>query len=162
MNAERTHCVAGPYSCFLSHASQVIQQALHRQPSTAAQYLQQMYAAQQQHLMLQTAALQQQHLSSAQLQSLAAVQQVRDGLTRAPRLFQNLKQALSLRVPTQSPRSRSYCCVLKQGKDRYRCLLLMNGVPRVLTRWPSRCWVSPCSNLRSKPVCLVMLSPSFC
>ncbi|XP_057560398.1 polyhomeotic-like protein 2 isoform X4 [Hippopotamus amphibius kiboko] len=54
---------------------QVIQQALHRQPSTAAQYLQQMYAAQQQHLMLQTAALQQQHLSSAQLQSLAAVQQ---------------------------------------------------------------------------------------
>uniref|UniRef100_A0A8C9KTK8 Polyhomeotic homolog 2 n=1 Tax=Panthera tigris altaica TaxID=74533 RepID=A0A8C9KTK8_PANTA len=55
--------------------SQVIQQALHRQPSTAAQYLQQMYAAQQQHLMLQTAALQQQHLSSAQLQSLAAVQQ---------------------------------------------------------------------------------------
>ncbi|XP_028921431.1 polyhomeotic-like protein 2 isoform X2 [Ornithorhynchus anatinus] len=55
---------------------QVIQQALHRQPSTAAQYLQQMYAAQQQHLMLHTAALQQQqHLSSAQLQSLAAVQQ---------------------------------------------------------------------------------------
>ncbi|NXF56435.1 PHC2 protein, partial [Oceanites oceanicus] len=57
---------------------QVIQQALHRQPNTAAQYLQQMYAAQQQHLMLQTAALQQQHLTSAQLQSLAAVQQVRD------------------------------------------------------------------------------------
>lgn len=54
----------------------VIQQALHRQPNTAAQYLQQMYAAQQQHLMLQTAALQQQHLTSAQLQSLAAVQQV--------------------------------------------------------------------------------------
>ncbi|XP_063798098.1 polyhomeotic-like protein 2 isoform X2 [Pseudophryne corroboree] len=54
---------------------QVIQQALTRQPSTAAQYLQQMYAAQQQHLMLQTAALQQQHLNSAQLQSLAAAQQ---------------------------------------------------------------------------------------
>ncbi|XP_031727582.1 polyhomeotic-like protein 2b isoform X2 [Anarrhichthys ocellatus] len=54
---------------------QVFQQALHR-PNTAAQYLQQMYAAQQQHLMLQTAALQQQHnLSTAQLQSLAAVQQ---------------------------------------------------------------------------------------
>ncbi|ELV12884.1 Polyhomeotic-like protein 3 [Tupaia chinensis] len=33
-----------------------------------------MYAAQQQHLMLHTAALQQQHLSSSQLQSLAAVQ----------------------------------------------------------------------------------------
>ncbi|XP_066528783.1 polyhomeotic-like protein 2 isoform X2 [Hoplias malabaricus] len=47
---------------------QVIQQALNRQPS-AAQYLQQMYAAQQQHLMLQTAALQQQQLN------LAAVQQ---------------------------------------------------------------------------------------
>lgn len=56
--------------------TKVIQQALHRQPNTAAQYLQQMYAAQQQHLMLQTAALQQQHLTSAQLQSLAAVQQV--------------------------------------------------------------------------------------
>ncbi|XP_003976131.2 polyhomeotic-like protein 2b isoform X2 [Takifugu rubripes] len=55
---------------------QVFQQALHRQPNTAAQYLQQMYAAQQQHLMLQTAALQQHHnLSTAQLQSLAAVQQ---------------------------------------------------------------------------------------
>lgn len=55
----------------------MFQQALHRQPNTAAQYLQQMYAAQQQHLMLQTAALQQQHsLSTAQLQSLAAVQQV--------------------------------------------------------------------------------------
>uniref|UniRef100_A0A3Q4GR55 Polyhomeotic homolog 2b (Drosophila) n=1 Tax=Neolamprologus brichardi TaxID=32507 RepID=A0A3Q4GR55_NEOBR len=50
---------------------QVFQQALHRQPNTAAQYLQQMYAAQQQHLMLQTAALQQQHSLS-----LAAVQQV--------------------------------------------------------------------------------------
>lgn len=50
-----------------------------------------MYAAQQQHLMLQTAALQQQHLSSAQLQSLAAVQQVRDGLTLAPRLYWNLR-----------------------------------------------------------------------
>ncbi|KAI3369811.1 hypothetical protein L3Q82_024640 [Scortum barcoo] len=61
-------------SVFLS--LQVFQQALHRQPNTAAQYLQQMYAAQQQHLMLQTAALQQQHsLSTAQLQSLAAVQQ---------------------------------------------------------------------------------------
>uniref|UniRef100_A0A672MTN2 Polyhomeotic-like protein 2 n=1 Tax=Sinocyclocheilus grahami TaxID=75366 RepID=A0A672MTN2_SINGR len=57
------------------NSTSVIQQALHRQPSTAAQYLQQMYAAQQQHLMLQTAALQQQHLSTAQLQSLAAVQQ---------------------------------------------------------------------------------------
>lgn len=55
----------------------MFQQALHRQPNTAAQYLQQMYAAQQQHLMLQTAALQQHHsLSTAQLQSLAAVQQV--------------------------------------------------------------------------------------
>lgn len=61
----------------------MIQQALHRQPNTAAQYLQQMYAAQQQHLMLQTAALQQQHLTSAQLQSLAAVQQVR-GTPGAP------------------------------------------------------------------------------
>ncbi|KAL7859901.1 hypothetical protein SRHO_G00150480 [Serrasalmus rhombeus] len=51
----------------------VIQQALHRQPSTAAQYLQQMYAAQQQHLMLQTAALQQQHLSLAAVQQASIV-----------------------------------------------------------------------------------------
>ncbi|XP_072264187.1 polyhomeotic-like protein 3 isoform X3 [Pyxicephalus adspersus] len=63
------------YSSSDRHAVQVIQQALNRPPSSAAQYLQQMYAAQQQHLMLQTAALQQQHLSSAQLQSLASVQQ---------------------------------------------------------------------------------------
>ncbi|XP_028914993.1 polyhomeotic-like protein 3 isoform X2 [Ornithorhynchus anatinus] len=62
------------YSGSDRHAVQVIQQALHRPPSSAAQYLQQMYAAQQQHLMLQTAALQQQHLSNTQLQSLAAVQ----------------------------------------------------------------------------------------
>ncbi|XP_052574778.1 polyhomeotic-like protein 2 isoform X2 [Peromyscus californicus insignis] len=80
---------------------QVIQQALHRQPSTAAQYLQQMYAAQQQHLMLQTAALQQQHhLSSAQLQSLAAVQQAslvanRQGSTSGSNV--------SSQAPTQSP-----------------------------------------------------------
>ncbi|CAM4715935.1 unnamed protein product [Lepidochelys kempii] len=63
------------YSGSDRHAVQVIQQALHRPPSSAAQYLQQMYAAQQQHLMLQTAALQQQHLSSTQFQSLAAVPQ---------------------------------------------------------------------------------------
>ncbi|KAM8787857.1 polyhomeotic-like protein 2 isoform 3-T3 [Rhynchonycteris naso] len=78
---------------------QVIQQALHRQPSTAAQYLQQMYAAQQQHLMLQTAALQQQHLSSTQLQSLAAVQQAslvanRQGGTSG--------SSVSAQAPTQS------------------------------------------------------------
>ncbi|XP_039569408.1 polyhomeotic-like protein 3 isoform X2 [Passer montanus] len=63
------------YSGSDRHAVQVIQQALHRPPSSAAQYLQQMYAAQQQHLMLQTAALQQQHLSSTQFQSLATVPQ---------------------------------------------------------------------------------------
>lgn len=51
---------------------QVIQQALHRQPS-AAQYLQQMYAAQQQHIMLQTAALQQQQLSLAAVQQASIV-----------------------------------------------------------------------------------------
>lgn len=42
----------------------------------AAQFLQQMYAAQQQHLMLQTAALQQ-HQRSPRLQSLATAHQVR-------------------------------------------------------------------------------------
>ncbi|XP_066492941.1 polyhomeotic-like protein 2 isoform X2 [Tiliqua scincoides] len=75
---------------------QVIQQALHRQPSTAAQYLQQMYAAQQQHLMLQTAALQQQHLSSTQLQSLAAVQQASLAASRSG-------SGSSSNGPTQTP-----------------------------------------------------------
>ncbi|XP_068934536.1 polyhomeotic-like protein 2 isoform X2 [Petaurus breviceps papuanus] len=79
---------------------QVIQQALHRQPSTAAQYLQQMYAAQQQHLMLQTAALQQQHLSSAQLQSLAAVQQASLVANRQGAPSSNNGSAQS---PAQSP-----------------------------------------------------------
>lgn len=69
---------------FAPPSPKVIQQALHRQPNTAAQYLQQMYAAQQQHLMLQTAALQQQHLTSAQLQSLAAIQQVGDATPQGP------------------------------------------------------------------------------
>ncbi|XP_006862190.1 PREDICTED: polyhomeotic-like protein 2 isoform X2 [Chrysochloris asiatica] len=78
---------------------QVIQQTLHRQPSTAAQYLQQMYAAQQQHLMLQTAALQQQHLSSAQLQSLAAVQQAS---LVANRQGSSSGSSVSAQVPAQS------------------------------------------------------------
>ncbi|CAJ1072692.1 polyhomeotic-like protein 3 isoform X1 [Xyrichtys novacula] len=56
------------------HAVQVIQHAIHRPQSMAAQYLHQMYAAQQQHLMLQTAALQQ-HQHSPHLQSLATIQQ---------------------------------------------------------------------------------------
>ncbi|XP_063318708.1 polyhomeotic-like protein 3 isoform X3 [Pelmatolapia mariae] len=55
-------------------AVQVIQHAMHRPQSMAAQYLHQMYAAQQQHFMLQTAALQQ-HQHPAHLQSLAAIQQ---------------------------------------------------------------------------------------
>lgn len=54
---------------------QVIQHAIHRPQSMAAQYLHQMYAAQQQHLMLQTAALQQ-HQHPSHLQSLATIQQV--------------------------------------------------------------------------------------
>ncbi|KAG9352883.1 hypothetical protein JZ751_017459 [Albula glossodonta] len=85
----------------------VIQQALHRQPSTAAQYLQQMYAAQQQHLMLHTAALQQQHLSSAQLQSLAAVQQI--NLTTTPAAAQLISRAQSV---TSAPAGISQQAVL--------------------------------------------------
>ncbi|XP_026230960.1 polyhomeotic-like protein 3 [Anabas testudineus] len=55
-------------------AVQVIQHTIHRPQSMAAQYLHQMYAAQQQHLMLQTAALQQ-HQHTPHLQSLATIQQ---------------------------------------------------------------------------------------
>ncbi|XP_042354352.1 polyhomeotic-like protein 3 [Plectropomus leopardus] len=55
-------------------AVQVIQHAIHRPQSMAAQYLHQMYAAQQQHLMLQTAALHQ-HQHNPHLQSLATIQQ---------------------------------------------------------------------------------------
>lgn len=57
--------------------NQVIQQTLHRPQSMTAQYLQQMYAAQQQHILLQTAAFQQQHqqnLTAAQI--LSTTQQV--------------------------------------------------------------------------------------
>ncbi|KAM6990552.1 polyhomeotic-like protein 3 [Tautogolabrus adspersus] len=57
-----------------SQAVQVIQHTIHRPQSMAAQYLHHMYAAQQQHLMLQTAALQQ-HQHSPHLQSLASLQQ---------------------------------------------------------------------------------------
>ncbi|XP_068604957.1 polyhomeotic-like protein 3 [Brachionichthys hirsutus] len=55
-------------------AVQVIQHTIHRPQNMAAQYLHQMYAAQQHHLMLQTAALQQ-HQHAPHLQSLAAIQQ---------------------------------------------------------------------------------------
>ncbi|XP_049888710.1 polyhomeotic-like protein 3 [Epinephelus moara] len=55
-------------------AVQVLQHAIHRPQSMAAQYLHQMYAAQQQHLMLQTAALHQ-HQHTPHLQSLATIQQ---------------------------------------------------------------------------------------
>ncbi|XP_018119198.1 polyhomeotic-like protein 3 isoform X2 [Xenopus laevis] len=58
------------YSSSDRHAVQVIQQALNRPTGSAAQYLQQMYSAQQQHLMLQTAALHQQHLNSNPLQTI--------------------------------------------------------------------------------------------
>lgn len=80
----------------LLYNDEVIQRALTRQPNTAAQYLQQMYAAQQQHLMLQTAALQQQqHLSSAQLQSLAAAQQASIAANRAPSAVSSSQQSSS-------------------------------------------------------------------
>ncbi|XP_053739907.1 polyhomeotic-like protein 3 [Synchiropus splendidus] len=55
-------------------AVQVIQHAVHRPQSMTAQYLHQMYAAQQHHIMLQTAALQQ-HQHQPHLQSLASLQQ---------------------------------------------------------------------------------------
>ncbi|KAM6919223.1 polyhomeotic-like protein 3 [Xenentodon cancila] len=55
-------------------AVQVIQHALHRPQSMAAQYLHQIYAAQQEHFMLQTAALQQ-HQQPSHLQTLATIQQ---------------------------------------------------------------------------------------
>ncbi|NXI49672.1 PHC2 protein, partial [Chloroceryle aenea] len=77
---------------------QVIQQALHRQPNTAAQYLQQMYAAQQQHLMLQTAALQQQHLTSAQLQSLAGPVRPPPAGTHPPGVAPKPPPALPLQI----------------------------------------------------------------
>ncbi|XP_068426361.1 polyhomeotic-like protein 3 isoform X2 [Clinocottus analis] len=73
-----TTCTQAPSSLSIispeRQAVQVIQHAIHRPQSMAAQYLHQMYAAQQQHLMLQTAALQQ-HQHSPHLQSLATIQQ---------------------------------------------------------------------------------------
>ncbi|KAK2822628.1 hypothetical protein Q5P01_022693 [Channa striata] len=64
-------------------AVQVIQHAIHRPQSMAAQYLHQMYAAQQQHIMLQTAALQQ-HQHTPHLQSLATLQQASVCQRRSP------------------------------------------------------------------------------
>ncbi|XP_039672938.1 polyhomeotic-like protein 3 isoform X3 [Perca fluviatilis] len=79
VNSGSTTCTQAP-STSLSiispdrQAVQVIQHAIHRPQSMAAQYLHQMYAAQQQHqLMLQTAALQQ-HQHNPHLQSLATIQ----------------------------------------------------------------------------------------
>ncbi|XP_056599241.1 polyhomeotic-like protein 3 isoform X2 [Triplophysa dalaica] len=66
-------------------AVQVIQQTLHRPHSMTAQYLQQMYAAQQQHILLQTAAFQQQHqqnLTAAQI--LSTTQQASQTNGRQP------------------------------------------------------------------------------
>ncbi|XP_052450882.1 polyhomeotic-like protein 2 isoform X2 [Carassius gibelio] len=92
---------------------QVIQQALNRQPSTAAaHYLQQMYAAQQQHLMLQTAALQQQHLS------LAAVQQI--NLATSPAAAHLISRA-------QSGRSVPVCIA------QHQAVLLGNSSTPALT-----------------------------
>lgn len=128
-----------------SPPTQVIQQALHRQPSTAAQYLQQMYAAQQQHLMLQTAALQQQHLSSAQLQSLAAVQQVRR-LAAGLRLMGVQEEEAGTApcfpgIPRQSSQSPSegYCHHSLLADERAQLVSgtgILTGCPR------KKCWES--------------------
>ncbi|XP_051554447.1 polyhomeotic-like protein 3 isoform X2 [Myxocyprinus asiaticus] len=65
--------------------TQVIQQTLHRPQSMTAQYLQQMYAAQQQHILLQTAALQQQHQQNlTATQILANAQQASQTNGRQP------------------------------------------------------------------------------
>ncbi|KAF0046754.1 hypothetical protein F2P81_000387 [Scophthalmus maximus] len=80
VSSSSTTCTQAP-SASLSlipsdrQAVQVIQHAIHRPQSMAARYLHQMYAAQQQHLMLRTAALQQ-HQHTPQLQSLATIQQI--------------------------------------------------------------------------------------
>ncbi|XP_041424509.1 polyhomeotic-like protein 2 isoform X4 [Xenopus laevis] len=113
----------------------VIQQPLHRQPSTAAQYLQQMYAAQQQHLMLHTAALQQQqHLSSAQIQSLAAVQQVGVATSRprsapavtAPQQSSSHSPAINL---TNSPQSISRPQTSTPGPGITQQAVLLGNAP---------------------------------
>ncbi|XP_051984846.1 polyhomeotic-like protein 3 isoform X1 [Xyrauchen texanus] len=65
--------------------TQVIQQTLHRPQSMTAQYLQQMYAAQQQHILLQTAALQQHHQQNlTATQILANAQQASHTNGRQP------------------------------------------------------------------------------
>nr|XP_046264855.1 polyhomeotic-like protein 3 isoform X2 [Scatophagus argus] len=79
LGSSGTTCTGAPSTCLSiispdRQAVQMIQHAIHRPQSMAAQYLHQMYAAQQQHLMLQTAALQQ-HQHNPHLQSLATIQQ---------------------------------------------------------------------------------------
>ncbi|XP_072897759.1 polyhomeotic-like protein 3 [Hemitrygon akajei] len=122
------------YSSSDRQAVQVIQQALHRQPSTAAQYLQQMYAAQQQHLMLQTAALQQQHLSSTQLQSLAAVQQATGRQSSSPTGSQQSsvsQTSINLSPSSAAPQlmSRSQSANTSASGITQQAMLLGNTTP---------------------------------
>ncbi|XP_066565031.1 polyhomeotic-like protein 3 [Amia ocellicauda] len=122
-------------------AVQVIQQAIHRPQSMAAQYLQQMYAAQQQHLMFQTAALQQQqHLSSTQLQSLATVQQARQSSSPNGSLTQqgSVSQT-SINLPS-SPvtaqligRTQSSSSTASGGAISQQAMLLGNSSPTLST-----------------------------
>lgn len=80
-------------------AVQVIQHAVHRPQSMTAQYLHQMYAAQQHHIMLQTAALQQ-HQHPPHLQSLASLQQASVCQRQSPSSSSSSSSQASITLPT--------------------------------------------------------------
>ncbi|XP_012670817.2 polyhomeotic-like protein 3 isoform X1 [Clupea harengus] len=124
-------------------AVQVIQQMVQRPQSTAAQYLQQMYAAQQQHILLQTAALQQQHVPVSQ--SLTTTQQPSQSVSRPsssspPSTNGSLPQSVSVSqtsitlsttpLTAQSiGRIQSTCSTPAGGTISQQAMLLGNGSP---------------------------------
>ncbi|MFT7808230.1 polyhomeotic-like protein 3 isoform X3 [Arapaima gigas] len=119
-------------------AVQVIQQAVQRPQSMAAQYLQQMYTAQQQHLMLQTATLQQQqHLPSVQQATLPRSRQSpsssptpSDSIPPSPGSSQSsMSLPTSGVVPQLAGRTQSSSSSAGGGTVSPQAMLLGNGSP---------------------------------
>ncbi|XP_028832216.1 polyhomeotic-like protein 3 isoform X2 [Denticeps clupeoides] len=126
-------------------AVQVIQQAVPRAQGVAAQYLQQMYAAQQQHIMLQTTALQQQqqHLTAAQ--SLVTAQQASQPVSRQPSSSPPSASGTLVQSPIAAPplsslpaslvtsqppvRVQGTISTAKGGTISHQAMLMGNGSP---------------------------------
>ncbi|XP_030630477.1 polyhomeotic-like protein 3 [Chanos chanos] len=122
-------------------AVQVIQQAIQRPQGMAAQYLQQMYTAQQHHIMLQTAAIQQQHQQNLTVtQSLTTTQQAsqtgsRQTSSSPPSTNGNVVQSASVTLPTSpltaqpTGRIQGVSSTATGGAISQQAMLLGNGSP---------------------------------